>query len=157
MSRRNVIIKRKVIPDSIYNSELVSKFINLLMVNGKKSIAQNIFYLSLDKMSNQLNENDKLSLLEKSINNVRPVVEVKSRRVGGTTYQIPTEVRPARGSTLAIRWIIVGAKKRSVKNIVFSLSNELIDALNGRGFAVKRRDDVHRMAESNKAFAHYRW
>ncbi len=157
MSRRSLIIKRKIIPDYIYNSELVSKFINLLMFDGKKSIAQKIFYSSLDKISNKLNENNKLFLLEKAINNVKPIVEVKSRRVGGTTYQIPVEVRPIRGNTLAIRWIIIGAKKRGNKNIILSLVNEFIDAIEGKGFAVKKRDDVHRIAESNKAFAHYRW
>ncbi len=158
MSRRRVFSVRNIVPDYLYNSKLVSKFINILMVNGKKSIAENILYISLNILSKRKKNNDKLFLLENAINNVKPIVEVKSRRVGGTTYQIPIEVRPSRGYTLAIRWIIISAKKRSKnKSMFLKLSDELLDAIDKKGFAIKKRDEVHRIAESNKAFAHYRW
>ncbi len=156
MSRRKVINNRTVFPDYMYNSELVTKFINLLMFNGKKSIAENILYTSLHILKKKINKN-KLDLLELAIDNVKPIVEVKSRRVGGTTYQIPIEVRPRRGNTLAIRWIIFSARKRSKKKMFLKLADELLDAINKKGFAVKKRDETHRIAESNKAFAHYRW
>ncbi len=158
MSRKNIInISRNIIPDYIYNSKLITKFINILMLNGKKSIAENILYSSLNILSNK-SKKDRLFLLEKAINNVKPIVEVKSRRVGGTTYQIPVEVKPSRGYTLAIRWIIFYARKRSnKKNMILKLSDELLDAIKKKGFSIKKRDEVHRMAESNKAFAHYRW
>ncbi len=156
MSRRKIINNRSLFPDYIYNSELVMKFINLLMLDGKKSIAESILYTSLNIIENKFKK-DKLDLLELAINNVKPIVEVKSRRVGGTTYQIPVEVRPKRSNTLAIRWIILAAKKRSKKKMFIKLSEELLDAINKKGLAIKKRDEVHRMAESNKAFAHYRW
>ncbi len=156
MSRRKRINNRIIIPDYIYNSELVMKFINLLMLNGKKSIAENILYTSLNILEKKIKKN-KLDLLELAINNVKPIVEVKSRRVGGTTYQIPVEVRPKRSNTLAIRWIILSAKKRSKKKMFLNLAEELLDAINKKGYAIKKRDETHRIAESNKAFAHYRW
>ncbi len=156
MSRRKRINNRIIIPDYIYNSELVMKFINLLMLNGKKSIAENILYTSLNILEKKIKK-DKLDSLELAINNVKPIVEVKSRRVGGTTYQIPVEVRPKRSNTLAIRWIILSAKKRSKKKMFLKLAEELLDAINKKGFAIKKRDETHRIAESNKAFAHYRW
>ncbi len=156
MSRRHISNKRKIIPDSIYNSELISKFINLLMLDGKKSIAENILYKALDIIELKLKE-DKIKLLELAINNVKPIVEIKTRRVGGTTYQIPIEVRPLRGNTLAMRWIILSARKRSNKKMLFNLADELLEAINNRGLSVKKRDEIHRIAESNKAFAHYRW
>ncbi len=156
MSRRRIIGCRKIIPDLICNSKLVNKFINLLMVNGKKSIAEYILYSSLNILESKLKK-DKLSLLKLAINNVKPIVEVKSRRVGGTTYQIPVEIRPSRGNTLAIRWIILSARKRSNNKMFLKLADELLDAVNKKGLAVKKRDEVHRIAESNKAFAHYRW
>lgn len=156
MSRRNISSNRKIIPDYIYNSKLVSKFINILMLNGKKSIAENILYSSLDFLSKKTNKN-KLEILELAINNVKPIIEIRSRRVGGTTYQIPIEVKPLRGYTLAIRWIISCAKKRSNKNMFLKLTDELLDAFYNKGCAIKKREEVHRMAESNKAFAHYRW
>ncbi len=159
MSRRKggkLFNSRNIFPDYIYNSELVTKFINLLMYDGKKSIAENILYTSLNILKNKIKKS-RLSLLQIAINNVKPIVEVKSRRVGGTTYQIPIEVRPKRGDTLAIRWIIFSARKRSQKKMFLKLADELLDAINKRGFAIKRRDETHRIAESNKAFAHYRW
>ncbi len=156
MSRRSVINNRKIIPDYIYNSKLVTKFVNILMLNGKKSIAEKILYRSLDILYKKIKKN-RLDLLELAINNVKPIVEIKSRRVGGTTYQIPIEVRPLRGYTLAIRWIILSAKKRLKKKMFLNLADELLDAINNKGFAIKKREEIHRMAESNKAFAHYRW
>ncbi len=159
MSRRkggNLSNSHKIFPDYMYNSKLVTKFINLLMYDGKKSIAENILYTSLNILKNKIKKS-RLSLLEIAINNVKPIVEVKSRRVGGTTYQIPIEVRPKRGDTLAMRWIIFSARKRSKKKMFLKLADELLDAINKKGFAIKKRDDTHRIAESNKAFAHYRW
>ncbi len=157
MSRKNLNRNYKIIPDYIYNSKLVSKFINILMLNGKKSVAEKILYTSLKILSDKIKKNE-LDLLELAIENVKPIVEVKSRRVGGTTYQIPVEVRPSRGYTLAIRWIILYARKRSnKKNMFLKLADELLDAINKKGNSVRKRDEVHRMAESNKAFAHYRW
>ncbi len=157
MSRKNLSKNRKIISDYIYNSKLVSKFINILMLNGKKSVAEKILYTSLKILSDKLQKNE-LNLLELAIENVKPIVEVKSRRVGGTTYQIPIEVRPSRGYTLAIRWIILYARKRSNKKSMFlKLADELFDAINKKGNSIRKRDEVHRMAESNKAFAHYRW
>ncbi len=157
MSRRNLSTNiRNIIPDIIYNSELVTKFVNLLMLSGKKSIAEKILYKALNIIENKLNKN-KIELLETAINNVKPIVEIKTRRVGGTTYQIPVEVRPTRGNTLAIRWIILSARQRSCKKMFLKLADELFEAVNNKGLSVKKRDEVHRIAEANKAFAHYRW
>ncbi len=156
MSRRHIFNKKKIIPDLIYNSELVSKFINLLMLNGKKSIAEKILYNSLNILKSKFKKS-RIELLELAINNVKPIVEIKKRRVGGTTYQIPIEVRPSRGNTLAMRWIILSARKRSKNKMLLNLSEELLEAINNRGLAVKKRDEVHKIAEANKAFAHYRW
>ncbi len=156
MSRRNISNKHKILPDILYNSELVSKFINLLMWDGKKSIAEKILYKSLDLIELKCNDN-KIKLLELAINNVKPIVEIKKRRVGGTTYQIPIEVKPIRANTLAIRWIIYSARKKSNKNMIFNLTNELLDSINNKGLSVKKRDEVHKIANANKAFAHYRW
>ncbi len=156
MSRRRINNCSTVLPDLFLNSILVSKFVNLLMFDGKKLVAEKILYSSLGILQNLLKKN-KIDLLELAINNVRPIIEVKSRRVGGTTYQIPVEVRPKRSNTLAIRWIIFFARKRKNKTMIIRLFNELKDAINSKGNAVRKRDEVHRMAESNKAFAHYRW
>ncbi len=157
MSRRKIFNNRNIIPDYLYNSKLVSKFINILMLDGKKFIAENILYSSLNILSKN-KKKDKLDLFELAINNVKPIIEVKSRRVGGTTYQIPVEVKPSRGYTLAIRWIIFFAKKRSNKEcMIIKLSNELLDAINKKGNSIRKRNEIHKMAESNKAFAHYRW
>lgn len=156
MSRRIVVSKRKISPDSKFNSDLLAKFINILMVDGKKSVAEYIVYKALDLLSKH-SKKDHLDIFEKAIENVRPVVEVKSRRVGGSTYQVPVEVRSVRRNTLAMRWIIESARKRNDKNMVLRLFNELFDASENKGSAVKRKENVHRIAESNKAFAHYRW
>ncbi len=156
MSRRRSFGNRKINPDLFYNSELISKFVNLLMIDGKKTIAENILYNSLNILGEKIKK-DKLNLLVLIIDKVKPIVEIKSRRVGGTTYQIPVEVRPLRGNTLAIRWIIYAAKKRKDNNMSLCLSNEFLDILENKGLAIKKKDDVHKMAEANKAFAHYRW
>ncbi|QOJ86544.1 30S ribosomal protein S7 [Candidatus Riesia pediculicola] len=156
MSRRKITSRRKVLPDFKYKSELLTKFINILMKNGKKSVAESIVYRSL----NMLSEKTKMSQIESfevSLNNVRPIVEVKSRRVGGSTYQIPVEIRPVRRNTLAMRWIIISARKRKEKSMILKLKNELNDAFEQKGSSVRKKEEVHKMAEANKAFAHYRW
>ena len=156
MARKRVPAKRKTIPDPKYDSVLVAKFIHSLMSKGKKSIARSILYESFDIIHEKLKQ-DPLVVFQKALENVRPTVEVKSRRVGGSTYQVPTEVRPSRRQALAIRWLINFSRARGEKTMASKLAGELIDALNGRGAAVKKREDTHRMAEANKAFAHYRW
>lgn len=157
MSRRRVIEKRPVDPDPRFNSVLVSKFTNGLMERGKKSIAQHIFYGAMDIITDKVQDEDALTVFEEAMEKVRPRVEVKSRRVGGATYQVPMEVRQTRRNALAIRWIIEYAKSRSGRSMSEKLAAELMDAYNNRGSSVKKRDDTHRMAEANKAFAHYRW
>ncbi|MBN2123275.1 MAG: 30S ribosomal protein S7 [Deltaproteobacteria bacterium] len=156
MPRKRVIVKREILPDPLYNSPLAAKFINSLMKKGKKSLAQSILFDALDIIKDK-SKDDPLAVFHKALNNVRPAVEVKSRRVGGSTYQVPTEVRPARSQALSIRWIISFAKARGEKSMAAKLAGELMDAANGRGASVKKREDTHRMAEANKAFAHYRW
>lgn len=156
MSRRRVIAKREILPDPKYGSEMLTKFINMVMSSGKKSVAERIIYGALDQISSKGNE-DPVSVLDQALDNVRPVVEVKSRRVGGATYQVPVEVRPVRRTTLAMRWVLEAARKRSEKSMPLRLAGELLDAAESRGSAVKKREDVHRMAEANKAFSHYRW
>lgn len=156
MPRKKVVVKRETLPDPKYNSQLVTRFVNCLMKKGKKSLAQAILYEAFDIIRQKTKE-DPLGLFKKSIGNVKPVVEVKSRRVGGSTYQVPTEVRPGRSQALSIRWIISYAGERGEKSMAGKLAGELIDAASGRGAAVKKREDTHRMAEANKAFAHYRW
>jgi small subunit ribosomal protein S7 len=156
MPRRRVIGQRKILPDPKFGSELLAKFINVLMIDGKKSIAETIAYNALKSVSDRLGK-DELDVFEIALDKVRPVVEVKSRRVGGSTYQVPVEVRPVRRNALAMRWIVEAARKRSDKSMVSRLANELSDAMESKGSAVKKREDVHRMAEANKAFAHYRW
>jgi len=156
MSRRRVVAKRETLPDPKFGSELLAKFINTLMVSGKKSVAEKIMYGALEKLS-QRGSGNGLELLEKALDNVRPMVEVKSRRVGGATYQVPVEVRPVRRNSLAMRWLIEAARKRSEKSMALRLAGELGDAAESRGTAVKKREDTHRMAEANKAFSHYRW
>ena len=143
-------------PDPVYNSPLVTKFINGLMEGGKKSTAEKIFYNSLLQLGDKVGE-DPLKAFKRAIDNVRPQVEVKSRRVGGSTYQVPLEVPQERRGSLAIRWIVGAARSRGEKTMIDRLTGELLDAANNRGNAVKKKDDVHRMAEANKAFAHYRW
>ncbi len=156
MPRRREIGARQVLPDPKYKNVLVAKFINCLMSRGKKSVAEGIFYRALDIMQERAKE-DSLKLFEKAINNVKPVLEVRSRRVGGATYQVPTEVRQERRIALAIRWIRGYAAERAEKSMEEKLAAELIDAANNRGASIKKREDVHKMAEANKAFAHYRW
>lgn len=156
MPRRRVIGQRKILPDPKFGSELLAKFINVLMMDGKKSVAEAIAYNALKSVSERLSK-DELDVFETALDNVRPVVEVKSRRVGGSTYQVPVEVRSVRRNALAMRWIVEAARKRSDKSMVSRLANEISDAMESKGSAVKKREDVHRMAEANKAFAHYRW
>ena len=157
MSRRKTIEKRPIDPDPRFNSVLVAKFTNGLMERGKKSLAQRIFYDAMDLIDERVKDEEPLVVFEEAMEKVRPKVEVKSRRVGGATYQVPVEVRQTRRNALAIRWIIGFAKSRSGKSMSEKLAAELIDAYNNRGASVKKRDDTHRMAEANKAFAHYRW
>lgn len=156
MPRKRFIARREIFRDPKYKSQLVNRFVNSLMKEGKKSLAQKILYQSFDIVE-QRTKDDPLTLFQKALNNVKPVVEVKSRRVGGSTYQVPTEVRPSRSQALGIRWLISFARARGEKSMAAKLAGELIDAANGRGGTVKKREDTHRMAEANKAFAHYRW
>jgi small subunit ribosomal protein S7 len=157
MPRRKITERRTIEPDPRYNSVLVSKFTNGIMERGKRSVAQNIFYGAMDIIEKQVNDAEPITVFDKAMDMVRPKVEVKSRRVGGATYQVPVEVRPERRNALAIRWIISFAKSRPGKTMAEKLAAELLDAYNERGGSVKKRDDTHRMAEANKAFAHYRW
>jgi small subunit ribosomal protein S7 len=156
MPRRRVAAKREILPDPIYNSVMVTKFINGVMWKGKKSIAEQIFYGAMQKLADKTGE-EALKVFKKAIDTVAPTLEVKSRRIGGATYQVPLEVTRDRRNTLAIRWIVTNARKRGEKTMEDRLVGELLDATNNRGNAVKKKDDVHRMAEANKAFAHYRW
>ncbi|MCV2531369.1 MAG: 30S ribosomal protein S7 [Candidatus Lightella neohaematopini] len=156
MSRRRSNGKRVISPDYKFNSLILAKFINTIMKNGKKSIAEKILYGALNILEQKVNKKP-IEILELALSNVRPVVEIKSRRVGGSTYQIPVEVNTNRRNTLAIRWIVLSARKRKDKSMIIRLANELFDAINSKGLAIKKREDTHRMAEANKAFAHYRW
>jgi len=156
MSRRRAAEKREIIPDAKFGDPVVAKFINCLMTQGKKSAAERIVYSALDTINSRGGQ-DSLSLFHDALDNVKPSVEVRSRRVGGATYQVPMEVRPNRRQALAIRWIIDTARSRSENTMMERLCNELLDAANNRGSAVKKREDTHRMAEANKAFSHYRW
>jgi small subunit ribosomal protein S7 len=156
MPRRRRVEIREVPADPVYNSTLVEKFINSMMWEGKKTVAQGIFYESMDKIRERSGD-DPLKLFKKAVENAKPLLEVKTRRVGGANYQVPIEVPQNRRTSLAIRWIILNARSRPEKGMPEKLANELNDAANMRGGAIKKRDDVHRMAEANKAFAHYRW
>jgi small subunit ribosomal protein S7 len=156
MPRRRVAGKREVLPDPIYNSTLVTKFINGIMWEGKKSVAEKLFYGAMEKIGEKTGE-EPLKVFKKAVDNIKPTLEVKSRRIGGATYQVPLEVTIDRRNTLAIRWIVSNSRKRSERTMEDKLVGELMDAINNRGGAVKKRDDVHRMAEANKAFAHYRF
>ena len=157
MPRRRAATKRVILPDPKYKDLLVSKFINSLMKHGKKSIAENIFYSALDIISERESEMSSLEIFKAAIENVMPSVEVKSRRVGGSTYQVPMEVRHSRSESLAIRWLIKHANSRNGLSMRGKLANELIDASKSQGSAIKKKEDTHKMAEANKAFAHYRW
>jgi small subunit ribosomal protein S7 len=156
MSRRRAAERREVLPDAKYGDMVVTKFMNCLMYDGKKSVAEQIVYGAFEKIEGRA-KSDPLRLFHDALDNVKPAVEVRSRRVGGATYQVPVEVRPERGMALAIRWLIEHARKRSENTMVDRLSAELLDAANNRGSAVKKREDTHRMAEANRAFSHYRW
>ncbi|MBF0175831.1 MAG: 30S ribosomal protein S7 [Magnetococcales bacterium] len=156
MSRRREVPKREIVPDPVYGDKLVTKFMNCLMRDGKKSLAERLFYGALEIVGERAKE-DPLKVFKDALDNARPTVEVRSRRVGGATYQVPVEVRPSRRQTLAIRWLVGFARKRGEKTMRERLAAELIEAAAGRGATVKKRDDTHRMAEANKVFAHYRW
>jgi small subunit ribosomal protein S7 len=156
MPRRAIIQRREVAPDPKYGSRLVAKFINSMMLRGKRSVAERMMYGALDLMGERTKQ-DPLKLFKQAVDNVKPALEVKSRRVGGSTYQVPVEVRPERRTSLSMRWIVGFARKRPEKTMHERLAVELLDAANNRGASVKKREDTHRMAEANKAFAHYRW
>ena len=156
MPRRREVAQRKILPDPKFNSELLAKFINVVMLDGKKSIAEAIVYGALDTISEKTGK-DHLALFEEVLEHIRPDVEVKSRRVGGANYQVPVEVRPARGYALAMRWLVDAARSRHEKSMAARLAAEMSDAVENKGTAVKKREDVHRMAEANKAFSHFRW
>jgi small subunit ribosomal protein S7 len=156
MPRRGPAGKREVQPDPIYQNPLVTQLINKLMVDGKKSLAERVVYRSLERISERT-QGDPVVTLKKAVENTRPLLEVRSRRVGGATYQVPVEVRPHRGTTLALRWLVTYSRQRRGRDMVDRLVGEIMDASQGQGSAVKRREDLHKMAEANKAFAHYRW
>ncbi|WNO59874.1 30S ribosomal protein S7 [Rheinheimera sp. MMS21-TC3] len=156
MPRRRVIGQRKILPDPKFGSELLAKFVNVVMVDGKKSTAESIVYGALEHAVAK-SKKEHLDIFEVALDNIRPTVEVKSRRVGGSTYQVPVEVRPVRRNALAMRWLVEAARKRGEKSMAQRLAGEMLDALDNKGSAVKKREDVHRMAEANKAFAHFRW
>jgi len=156
MSRRRRAEKREVIPDPKFGDIVITKFMNAVMYQGKKSVAEGIVYGALDQMEDKVKQ-DPVQLFHSALENVMPAVEVRSRRVGGATYQVPVEVRPERRQALAIRWLITAARARNENTMVERLSGELLDAANSRGTAVKKREDTHRMAEANRAFSHYRW
>ncbi len=157
MSRRREVPKQTIMPDPKYNSRELGKFINMLMVSGKKSVSERLVYGALDQIHRRTKGENGLEVFSKALENVSPAVEVKSRRVGGATYQVPVEVRSVRRMTLAMRWLIDAARKRSEKSMAQKLAGEFMDAAESRGAAIKKREDTHRMAEANKAFAHYRW
>lgn len=156
MPRRRVAAKREILPDPKFQSQVLAKFINHVMESGKKSVAERIVYGALNKVADKTNQ-DPVEVFEKALEALRPVVEVKSRRVGGATYQVPVEVRPSRRTALAMRWMVDAARKRGEKSMPLRLAGEIMDATEGKGSAMKKREDVHRMAEANKAFSHYRF
>ena len=156
MSRRRRITKREVLPDPVHGEVIISRCINVIMKQGKKSTAENILYRTLEIIKEKTG-NDSVVIFKKAVNNVKPVLEVKSRRVGGATYQVPVEVRPARATALALRWITNMAHQRGEKDYHNKLAGEILDAFNNTGSSIKKREDTHKMAEANKAFAHYRW
>lgn len=156
MPRRREVPKRIILPDPKFGSQVLAKFINTIMKDGKKSIAEKVVYVALDEIAAKKG-NDGMEILDLALDNVRPSVEVKSRRVGGATYQVPVEVRASRQNALAMRWLVDAARKRGEKSMALKLAGELMDAAEKRGSAVKKREDTHKMAEANKAFAHFRW
>jgi len=156
MARRREAAKREILPDPKFGNRTLSKFMNVIMMSGKKAVAEKIVYGALDRVSEK-GKGEPLDMFEKALNNIRPMVEVKSRRVGGATYQVPIEVRGDRAIALAMRWLVDAARKRGEKSMGLRLAGEIMDAVENKGSAVKKREDTHRMAEANKAFAHYRW
>jgi len=156
MPRKGEVKRREILPDPKFQDRVVTKFINAMMVDGKKSVAERIFYGALDIVGDRTKE-DALGVFKRALDAAKPVVEVRSRRVGGATYQVPVEVRPARRQSLAFRWLVQNARARPEKSMDQKLAGELVDAANGRGGTIKKKEDTHRMAEANKAFAHYRW
>ncbi len=156
MPRRRVVAKREILDDPVYGSQILAKFMNHVMESGKKAVAERIVYGALETVQQRKNT-DPLETFEKALESIAPLVEVKSRRVGGATYQVPVEVRPSRRNALAMRWLVEAARKRGEKSMALRLAGELLDAAEGKGAAVRRREDVHRMAEANKAFSHYRF
>jgi len=156
MPRRRVVAKREILPDPKFGSQQLAKFMNMVMVHGKKAVAEKIVYGAFDTITSK-SDKDPLELFDKALESIQPMVEVKSRRVGGATYQVPVEVRPARQTALAMRWLVEYSRKRGEKSMALRLAGEIMDAAEGKGAAVKKREDVHRMAEANKAFSHYRF
>mgnify|MGYP000000222696 CR=1 FL=1 len=154
--RKRRAVKRDVLADPLYNSKLVTKLINTIMLDGKKGVAQKIVYSAFDMIKEKTNQ-DAMEVFEKAMENIKPALEVKSRRVGGANYQVPVEVRADRSQALALRWLVTASRNRGGHTMALNLANEIMDAANGTGAAVKKREDTHRMAEANKAFAHYRW
>ncbi len=157
MSRRKSANKREILPDPVYNDIVVAKFVNKMMFDGKKSTAQQAFYGALDEIKGKVADEEPLTLFKKALENAKPQIEVRSRRVGGATYQLPVDVRPSRRLALAMRWLIEYSRERGEKDMAKRLAGEFLDAANNRGNAIKKKEDVHRMAESNKAFSHYNW
>ncbi len=157
MSRRRAAIKREILPDPVYSSKMLAKFINRVMMRGKKSVAEKVVYGALEKLHHDNKSADVIDLFDRALDKLRPSVEVRSRRVGGATYQVPVEVRADRRDALAMRWLIEASRKRSEKTMALRLAAELKEAVEGRGAAVKKREEVHKMAKANQAFAHYRW
>lgn len=157
MSRRSRTFKREIIPDPVHKDLVIAKFINKIMLRGQKSTAQKLFYGALDELNGKVQGEDSLTILKKAIENVKPSIEVRSRRVGGATYQVPVDVRPSRRLALAMRWMVDYSRERGEKDFSKRLAGEILDAYNNRGNSIKKREDVHKMAESNKAFAHYNW
>jgi small subunit ribosomal protein S7 len=157
MPRRREVPRRVILPDPKFGNETVAKFMNMVMERGKKSVAEGVVYGALDRIGEKMKDAEPMEVFNKALDNVRPVVEVKSRRVGGSTYQVPVEVRPVRRTALAMRWIVDAARKRNEKSMKMRLAGELLDAYENKGAAIKKREDTHRMAEANRAFAHFRW
>ncbi len=157
MSRRKGNYKREVAPDPIYNDVLLAKFVNKIMLDGKKSVAQALVYKSLDQVKDKVDGEEPIAVFKKAVENIKPQLEVRSRRVGGATYQVPVDVRPARRVTLALRWLTNYSRERGEKDMATRIAGEIVDAYNNRGNAIKKKEDVHRMADANRAFSHYNW
>lgn len=157
MARRKKSVKREIAPDPVFNDVTVTKFVNKIMIQGKKSLAEGIFYGALDELKTKVSAEEPISVFKKALENCKPSLEVRSRRVGGATYQVPVDVRPSRRLALAMKWLVTYARERGEKTMSARLAGEVLDAYNNRGNAIKKKDDVHRMAEANKAFSHYNW